>query len=67
MRLESGWSPWGASCKDMPRRSGEQFHTSVSYLLVLVAHLCLTLCDLMDCSLQAPLSMEFPRHDYWSG
>ena len=28
---------------------------------------CLTLCDLMDCSLQAPLSMGFSRHEYWSG
>ena len=23
--------------------------------------------DTMDCSLQAPLSMEFSRQDYWSG
>ena len=28
---------------------------------------CLTLCDLMDCSLQAPLSMGFSRQGYWSG
>ena len=28
---------------------------------------CLTLCDLMDCNLQAPLSMRFPRQGYWSG
>ena len=34
---------------------------------VLVAQLCLTLCDLMDCSLPAPLSMEFSRQKYWSG
>ena len=27
---------------------------------------CLTLCDPMDCS-QAPLSMGFPRQEYWSG
>ena len=26
----------------------------------------MTLCDPMDCSLQAPLSMEFSRQDYWS-
>ena len=31
---------------------------------VLVAQLCLTLCDLMD---QAPLSMKFSRQEYWSG
>ena len=28
---------------------------------------CLTLCDSMDCSPQAPLSMEFSRQEYWSG
>ena len=32
---------------------------------VLVAQLCLTLCDPMDC--QAPLSMGFSRQEYWSG
>ena len=26
-----------------------------------------TLCDPMDCSLQAPLSMGFSRQEYWSG
>ena len=25
------------------------------------------LCDPMDCSLQAPLSMGFSRQEYWSG
>ena len=35
---------------------------------VLDTHLCLTLCDPMDCSLcQAPLSMGFSRQEYWSG
>ena len=34
---------------------------------VLVAESCLTLCDPMDCSLQAPLSMEFSRQEHWSG
>ena len=33
----------------------------------LVAQLCLTLCDPMNCSCQAPLSMEFPKQGYWSG
>ena len=33
-----------------------------------VARLCPTLSDLMDCSLrEAPLSMGFPRQQYWSG
>ena len=29
--------------------------------------LCLTLCDPIDCSSQAPLSMGFSRQEYWSG
>ena len=28
---------------------------------------CPTLCHPMDCSAQAPLSMAFPRQEYWSG
>ena len=28
---------------------------------------CLTLCDPMNCSRQAPLSLEFSRQEYWSG
>ena len=27
---------------------------------------CLTLCNAMDCTLQAPLSMVFSRQEYWS-
>ena len=34
---------------------------------VLVAQSCPTLCDPMDCGPQAPLSMEFSKHRYWSG
>ena len=34
----------------------------------LVAKLCLTLCDALDCvANQAPLSMGFSRQEYWSG
>ena len=34
----------------------------------LVAKLCPTLVDTMDCSLPgSPLSMKFPREEYWSG
>ena len=29
--------------------------------------LCLNLCDPMDCSLPAPLSLELSRQEYWSG
>ena len=32
-----------------------------------VAQSCPTLCDPMGCSHQAPLSMGFPRQEYWSG
>ena len=32
-----------------------------------VAQLCLTLCDPMDCSPWALLSMGFSRQEYWSG
>ena len=32
---------------------------------VLVIQSCLTLCDPMDCSPKAPLSVEFSRRDYW--
>ena len=32
-----------------------------------VARSCLTLCDPMDCSPPAPLSMGFPRQEHWSG
>ena len=28
--------------------------------------LCLTLCDPMNCNLHAPLSLGFPRQEYWS-
>ena len=31
-----------------------------------VAKLCLTLCDPMDCSLPGSLSMGFSRQEYWS-
>ena len=34
---------------------------------VSLAKLCPTLCNPMDCSLPALLSMGFPRQEYWSG
>ena len=34
---------------------------------VLVVQSCLTLCNPMDCSQRAPLSIEFSRQEYWSG
>jgi len=38
----------------------------VDNVCVLVTQPCLTLHDAMDCSPQAPLSMEFFRQEYWS-
>ena len=38
-----------------------------SKVKVLVPQSCLTLCDPMNYSHQAPLSMEFSRQEYWSG
>ena len=37
------------------------------YLLCVCMLSCVWLCDHMDCSPQAPLSMEFSRQTYWSG
>ena len=36
-------------------------------LKVKAARSCLTVCDPMHCSCQAPLSVEFSRPEYWSG
>ena len=41
--------------------------TSESKVNMLVAQLCPTLCNPMDCSLPGYLSMEFSRQEYWSG
>ena len=38
----------------------------VKVVKVLATQSCPALCDPMDCSLPAPLSMEFPRQEYWS-
>ena len=38
-----------------------------THLSLLSVQLCSTLCDPMDCSPQAPLSMGFPRQEHWSG
>ena len=44
-----------------------QFEPEKNLKAVLVTQSCLTLCDPMDCSHQAPLSIEFSRQEYWSG
>ena len=43
------------------------FNTCRIAWLCVPAQSCLTLCDPMDCSLQAPLSMGFSRQEYWRG
>ena len=41
---------------------------SLTYFVVVQSLSCVQLfCDPRDCSLQAPLSMGFPRQEYWSG
>ena len=40
------------------------FHACVCAMLI---QLCPTLWDPTDCSHQAPLSIGFPRQEYWSG
>ena len=38
-----------------------------SCVCVLVVQLCQTLCDLLGCAHQAPLSLGFSRQEYWCG
>ena len=38
-----------------------------TFCCCLVAKSCLILVTRMDCTCQAPLSMGFPRQEYWSG
>ena len=50
-----------------PRRGRIKQLLTVAYIVkVLVAQLCLTLCDPMDCS-PPGFSVEFSRQEYWSG
>ena len=39
----------------------------INCIVVLVAPLCPTLCNLMDCNLLGSSSMKFSRQEYWSG
>ena len=39
----------------------------LDYMCAKLLQLCQTLCDPVDCSPQAPLSMGFSRQKYWSG
>ena len=42
-------------------------YTHTHICCCLVAKSCLTLCDPWTAANQAPLSMRFPRQEYWSG
>ena len=42
------------------------YNNTVSHVKMLVAHSCPTLCDPIDLTHQAPLSVEFSRQEYWS-
>ena len=42
------------------------FSSSLLFVVVLFAKLCLTLRDPMDCTCQAPLSIGYSRQEYWS-
>ena len=60
----TGLSEW-AQCEES---SGREFATlSPPLCMCLDTRSCLTLCDPMNCSLPAPLSMSFPRQEYWRG
>ena len=70
-RSLAGYSPWGH--KESYTIAAIQHARMCIYVYVrkmkvkvLVAQLCLTLCDFMDCSHQATLSVELSRLEYWS-
>ena len=57
---------WNYKIIKASKEQGNDFDI-ICAVLCLVAQLCLTLCDPMDCSPQAPLSMGVSRQEYWSG
>ena len=58
----------GLPCHDRdPGTAAQVSRSSSGRRRWLVTQSCLTLCDPMDCSPQAPLSMGFPRQEYRSG
>ena len=57
---------WG-SLFSVPLCTWFYVNTVLFCFLCMYAQSCLTLCDTMDIAHQAPLSMKFPRQEYWSG
>ena len=68
-RWQPTWLP--GPCDSPGKNTGVGSHFLLQSMKVKseseVAQSCPTLNDLMDCSLQAPLSMGFSRQQYWSG
>jgi len=64
MPLQGWWSPNGAMVLAESAGSWESKHACEQAKLF---QLCLALCDPLDCSLSAPLSMEFCKQEYWRG
>ena len=55
-------------CRVISDRIKNYIKTSADcFFKCLVTQSCPTLCDCMDCSHHAPLSMEFSRQEYWNG
>jgi len=55
------------ACSKGPRITVCHWFIAEFVLGYLVAKSCLTLGDLVDCSLPAHLAVGFPRQDYWTG
>ena len=56
LSLKTLWSHFSLDCS-----------LSLLLLLLLFSHQVMTLCNPMDCTCQATLSMGFPRQEHWSG
>ena len=58
---------------DKPQKQNNLLKNGAEYIYYgavgggLIAQLCPTFCDTMDCSPWAPLSKGFSRQEYWSG
>ena len=63
-RWRSRWKPFLFTAESTELRIVSE--NNVCVCVRTRAQPCLTLCDLMECSLLAPLSMEFSRQVYWS-
>ena len=68
LRSLAGYSPWGQKESDTTEQFNFLFSNyPILKCVVLVAQSGLALFDPMDYSPQPPLSMGFPKQEYWSG